>query len=453
MSNIDLQLIRDHVNRPPLQVAPSLEELAALYRGQHIAIVGSGPSGRVDLSDIGVPIWAVGTAWIQHRTAALSIMMDDIKGPGWDEIRSIGRDNQRVDLTRDDWEPVWHDCPVPILTCVTYPDFPQLVEFPIQAAVERFKRIYFTESVSYALAWAIMIGVSKITFIGCDYDGVRPAERAGCEYWIGRAEAAGIEIDVCAGSTLLRTGPIDGKNRHIPGFYGYTSCSMVPFAGSELANFPTLTGDETSDQLGHQAMEKLLQIPGIKSILDVGCGAGGHAKHMADANRRVLGIDLIAKDDYYEPFNGGSATILPFDFLAPNTAFSEQFDAIWTCHVLEHVDNPQAFLQKCFSNLRVGGTLAITVPPAQHAVVGGHFTLWNAGLLLYHLVRAGFDCKDAKIKQYGYNLSVLVNKPNHSMTVPTDANFSIEKLKFYLPEGLKFAGGTFDGDIRTLNWD
>lgn len=449
--SIDLQRIRDYVARPPLLVAPSVEELAARYAGKHVVIVGSGPTGLRDLSALGVPVWAVGTAWIQHRYADLTVMMDDLKGPAWDEIRGIGPDGQRADEPRAEWEAVWHECPVPILTSRAYAEFPQTVEYPLEAILQTCKRRYFAESITYAIAWAIQIGVKKLTFVGCDYAGVRPAERAGCEYWIGRAEASGIEIAVVPGSSLLQTGPLDGKNRHVPGLYGYTDYSPAPFAGHELANLPLCAGLEGAN-LGDLAMEKLLSLPGIKTVLDVGCGSGKHARHMADAGRKVIGVDLVAKDDYWEPLNGGSALILPFDFLSPDTSFSEQFDAIWTCHVLEHVDNPHVFLSKCFENLRVGGTLAVTVPPAQHAVVGGHFTLWNAGLLVYHLIRAGFDCKQASIKQYGYNLSILVQKPNHAMSVPTAANFPIEKLKFYLPEGLRFDAGAFNGDIRELNW-
>lgn len=455
--SFDLERIRKHVDRPPLAVAPTLTELAARYRGQHVAIVGSGPSARRDLADLGMPIWAVGTAWIQHRTADLCFMMDDLEGPAWDLVPSLGQHFERKDTTRAEWEPVLQSCPVPVITAQAYPEkFPQTVTYPLAEVLARFDMMgapYFAESVCYAIAWATLIGVRGISFIGCDYNGLRPAERAGCEYWIGRAREAGLEIDVANGSSLLQTGPLDHLNRHIPGLYGYTGLwEFEDLPGSKLADLPAIAGhDDGGGALGTLAMEALLAETGIKTVLDVGCGAGEHARHMADAGKHVTGVDPAAKDEWYEPFNHGRALITARDYR--ETDFHEAFDAVWSCHVLEHVDDPQAMLRKMFSDLRPGGLLAITVPPAQHAVAGGHFTLWNAGLLLYHLVRAGFDCRHARVKQYGYNLSVLVRKVSvPADAIPTDANYPIETLKDYLPEGLAWEAGTFNGDIRNLNW-
>jgi len=142
---------------------------------------------------------------------------------------------------------------------------------------------------------------------------------------------------------------------------------------------------------GHLALDALLAHEDVRSVLDVGCGPGDHARHMADAGRRVIGVDDTATPGRYDPSNHGSALFVRDNYL--DAEFAERFDAIWCCHMLEHVDNPQAILAKMRMDLREGGWLAITVPPPQYAVVGGHMTLWTAGQLLYHLVLAGFDCQ------------------------------------------------------------
>ena len=54
--------------------------------------------------------------------------------------------------------------------------------------------------------------------------------------------------------------------------------------------------------------------------------------------------------------------------------------------------------------------LAITVPPLKHSIVGGHINLYNAGILLYNLILAEFNCRDARIKQYGYNITIILEK-------------------------------------------
>ena len=68
------------------------------------------------------------------------------------------------------------------------------------------------------------------------------------------------------------------------------------------------------------------------------------------------------------------------------------------------------YSEKINSILKEGGVLAITVPPLKNEIVGGHLSLWNSGILLYQLVVAGFDCREAIVKKYGYNISVIVKK-------------------------------------------
>ena len=60
-------------------------------------------------------------------------------------------------------------------------------------------------------------------------------------------------------------------------------------------------------------------------------------------------------------------------------------------HVLEHQFDPQRFLRKIYECLNPDGVLALTVPPRKDEIVGGHVSLWNGGLLLYHLVLAHLD--------------------------------------------------------------
>ncbi len=151
---------------------------------------------------------------------------------------------------------------------------------------------------------------------------------------------------------------------------------------------------------------------------------------------------------------GRGAGVIEADYV--DYRFEQPFDCIWASHVLEHQPNVQQFLRKVFADLREGGVLAITVPPLKHQIVGGHLSLWNMGLLLYHLVLAGFDCREARGKQYGYNISVIT--PKISAAVPLDelrfANGDIERLAEFLPKnpGLEWRQ-SYRGDIAELNWN
>ena len=68
------------------------------------------------------------------------------------------------------------------------------------------------------------------------------------------------------------------------------------------------------------------------------------------------------------------------------------------------------FLKKCLDLTKENGVICVTVPPLRNKIVGGHLTLWNAGLLLYQMVFIGLDCRDASVLTIGYNVTVIAKK-------------------------------------------
>jgi SAM-dependent methyltransferase len=182
------------------------------------------------------------------------------------------------------------------------------------------------------------------------------------------------------------------------------------------------------------AFDRLMALPDVVTVLDIGSGGGQHAKMMRAAGKKVTTISLIPPADYI-----GDYLSFPGD----------GFDAIWASHVLEHQPNVGAFLKKCFADLRDDGVFAVTVPPLKHAVVGGHLNLFNAGTLLYNLVVAGFDCSKARVGTYGYNISVIVRKRLADLpNLMFDAG-DINKLAHFFPRPV---GEGFDGQSYTANW-
>lgn len=196
---------------------------------------------------------------------------------------------------------------------------------------------------------------------------------------------------------------------------------------------------------GSACLQKVLDELDFRSVLDVGSGSGQHAEIFSKYGKTVTQVDF-GKSCYF--MNGSTdRKIVIGDYL--HCTFDKQFDLVWACHVLEHQPNVNLFLRKIHSDLRDEGYLAITVPPLRNEVVGGHLTIWNAGLLLYNLVLAGFNCKQAKILQYGYNISVILQKEAIVLPALDYDKGDIDKLKNYLPDGLK---EPFDGNISKLNW-
>lgn len=178
------------------------------------------------------------------------------------------------------------------------------------------------------------------------------------------------------------------------------------------------------------AIYKLLTMD-FRSVLDTGSG-GFHADIFRNSGK------VVTTNNLYDA-----------DYVGDYLTLVGKFDCIWACHVLEHQVNPNLFLVKCFNDLNENGILAVTVPPLKHEIVGGHVSLWNAGILLYHLILAGFDCSKAMVKTYGYDISVIVIKQSFTLPVLKYDFGDIELLKDYFP--LPAVQG-FDGNIKEVNW-
>lgn len=188
--------------------------------------------------------------------------------------------------------------------------------------------------------------------------------------------------------------------------------------------------------LGNEALDIVLAQE-FETVLDVGCGMGHQTKKFQKAGKQVTPVDQIAR------FDG----VIETDYLKHEF---RQHDVVWCSHSLEHVLETQAFINKLIRDCKDGGIIAITVPPLKHEIVGGHISLWNAGLLLYRLVLSGLDCSDAKVGCYGYNISVVVKKKMiDSMPDIHMKNGDLELLSQYFPMPVK--QGFYGKDIN-VNW-
>ena len=223
----------------------------------------------------------------------------------------------------------------------------------------------------------------------------------------------------------------------------------------EYFTVPKLENKFKNLPFSEHAMQKLLNDYKFNSVLDIGSGEGVHADILREYGKAVTTIDY-GDSIYYEKGNKSKTTFTDTIIADFNEyQFTSSFDSIWCSHVLEHQPNVNIFLKKIYSLLPDNGILTITVPPARNTISGGHLTNWNAGLLLYNLVLAGFDCSEASILKYGYNISLIVKKKPAIVNDLSYDSGDLRKIKKFLPD-LKFYAtendDPFNGNIFRVNW-
>lgn len=120
--------------------------------------------------------------------------------------------------------------PGPVYTSVVREGYPGLVAFPLEAVLNRSGGSnggapYFNSTAAYAVAYAVHIGVKRISLFGIDYTmpNAHHGEqgRACVEFWLGIAAARGIQLTIPDTSSLMDA-CADDRDR----LYGY-DCADV----------------------------------------------------------------------------------------------------------------------------------------------------------------------------------------------------------------------------------
>lgn len=190
-------------------------------------MLGNGPTGMYDMSEYwknkgGGFVWTINGNWRSHAYSDLGWMMDDWCSPAHDTDTNTR--HQKYDLLLETG--------IPVITPTAQEGINCFVEYPLKEIVNTFPGLYYGETLSYMVAFAIYCGVKRIDFHGADYTGCKPAERACTEGWVFLAINKGIEVHTNSLSNFMRT-EIDGKNIFDETFYGYLPNTLKDKYGLE----------------------------------------------------------------------------------------------------------------------------------------------------------------------------------------------------------------------------
>jgi hypothetical protein len=194
--------------------------------GKHVAILGLGGSldqyleitkrlgGRSKFCDETWAINALGDIF----QCDLVFHMDDVR---IQEIRAAAAPESNIAAML----PWLKASKVPVVTSRAHPDYPALVEYPLEDVLNNLGHDYFNSTSAYAVALAIHIGVAKISLFGIDFTlpNQHQAEkgRACVEYWLGKAQERGIKISLPKTTTLM-----DACHTRAERLYGYDTVDV-----------------------------------------------------------------------------------------------------------------------------------------------------------------------------------------------------------------------------------
>jgi 2-polyprenyl-3-methyl-5-hydroxy-6-metoxy-1,4-benzoquinol methylase len=171
---------------------------------------------------------------------------------------------------------------------------------------------------------------------------------------------------------------------------------------------PLITGDEKfynslqkfdwyymDDKEEYQYAKKFIG-PNDK-VLEVGCGKGAFAKHIASKN--YIGLDLSQNAKEMAAKNGiNIENEMIQDYALKH---KEEFDIVVSFQVLEHVSDPKSFIEAKLYALKKGGKLIIAVPSEDSFlkyVTNGilnmpphHVTRWSDATFEYIASKYGLD--------------------------------------------------------------
>lgn len=247
---------------------------------RHVCILGMGPSvaeymaitrqlgGRSSFCD---EVWAI-NALGNVFDCDMVFHMDDVR---IQEIRAAARPESNIAAMLR-----WlKTTKTPVMTGRAHPDYPALIEFPLEDVINANPCGYFNSTAAYAVAYAIHTGATKITVFGNDftYPDAHHAERgrACVEFWLGIATARGIALAVPRHTSLLDAlYPLQER------FYGYDTFELgvsrkegrIVFDFKERETWPT--AEQMEERYDHnQHPNPLVEVAANASDAAPACAA------------------------------------------------------------------------------------------------------------------------------------------------------------------------------------
>ena len=149
-----------------------------------------------------------------------------------------------------------------------------------------------------------------------------------------------------------------------------------------------------------------------KNVLEVGCQRGFLLNEFQKRGaKRVVGIEPGKVELWVD--DSGTALDIRRGLLSRDILKEKDFDLVYSLQVLEHVEDPNEFLQIIFDSLNVEGRLFLAVPNEIFSLKEG-----NVGMFLFqHLNYFTSDILQSLLNKNGFNVTGLISSRHRELMV------------------------------------
>ncbi len=175
-----------------------------------------------------------------------------------------------------------------------------------------------------------------------------------------------------------------------------------------------------------------------KRVLDIGCGQGLFLEMMRDRGFEVFGVELGEESSRVAREERG-LNVITGD-LSSLDADKESFDAVLMSHLIEHVDDPVALLERVRDLLKPGGAALISLPNCrciERRIFGANWYPWCLPVHLYH-----FDMRS--IRRAAERAGLIVEKITYLPFL-----FLVQNVRYTVQKSGQATGGGSGGGLKT----
>ena len=193
----------------------------------------------------------------------------------------------------------------------------------------------------------------------------------------------------------------------------------------------------------HMLSKKHQLIAGLqqgKTILDVGAGTGYFLNYMKQQGYETLGIEIDADARAHGQKEFGLDIRPPKDL--KEGLIDKKFDTISLWHVLEHLYNPETYLQHFYNVLQDNGHLIIALPNADSYDANRYKSYWAAYDVPRHLWHFTPKTLEKLANDNGFKLEKMKD-------LPFDPFYNAMLSEKYKNNSLALISGGFVG-LRSL---